>query len=89
MVRGHYQCPTLFSVQLQSLSGLKSYELIVHSSITRRRRVSLIADLNPDSETFPLSLSLPQAHWKLMFGLSLGGGQTEIIMLISSARLGL
>ena len=24
-----------------------------------------------------------------MFGLSLGGGQTEIIMLISSARLGL
>ena len=88
-VRWHYQCPTLFSVQFRSLSGTKSYELIVHSSITSRGRVSLIADLNPDSVTFPLNLPLPQAQWKLMFGLSLGGGQTEIIMLISSARLGL
>ena len=88
-VRWHYQCPTLFSVQLRSLSGTKSYELIVHSSITSRGRVSLIADLNPDSVTFPLNLPLPQAQWKLMFGLSLGGGLTEIIMLISSARLGL
>ena len=63
--------------------------MIVHSSITSRGRVSLIADLNPDSVTFPQNLPLPQAQWKLMFGLSLGGGQTEIIMLISSARLGL
>ena len=63
--------------------------MIVHSSITRTGRVSLIADINPDSVTFPLNLPLPQAQWKLMFGLSLGGGLTEIIMLISSARLGL
>ena len=63
--------------------------LIVNSSIIRSGRVSLMADLNPDSVTFPLSLPLLQVHWKLMFGLSLGGGQTEIIMLISSARLGL
>ena len=48
-----------------------------------------MADLNPDSVTFPLILPLLQVHWKLMFCLSLGGGQTEIIMLISSARLGL
>ena len=88
-VRWHYQCPTLFSVQLQSLSGTKSYELIVQSSFARRGRVSLDADLNPDSVTFPLNLPLPQAPWKLKFGLSLGGGQTGIIMLISSARLGL
>ena len=86
-VRWHYQCPTLFSVQLQSLSGTKSYELIVHSLITRRGRVSLIADLYPDSVTFPLNLPLPQAQWKLMFGLSLGGGQTEINQF-SSARTG-
>ena len=63
--------------------------MIFHSSIYRGGRVSLLADLNPGSETFPLNLPLPQAQWKLMFGLSLGGGQTEIIMLISSARLGL
>ena len=88
-VRWHYQCPTLFSVQLQSLSGLKSYELIVDSSITRTGRVSLIADINSDSVTFPLNILLRQAQWELMFGLSLGSGQTEIIMLISSARLGL
>ena len=86
-VRWHYQCPTLFSVQLRSLSGTRSYELIVHSSITSKGRVSLIADLNPDSVTFPLNLPLPQAQWKLMFGLSLGGGQTEINQF-SSARTG-
>ena len=63
--------------------------LIVNSSIIRSGRVSLMADLIPDSVTFPLILPLLQVHWKLMFGLSLGGGQTEIIMLISSARLGL
>ena len=62
--------------------------MIVHFSITSRGRVSLIADLNPDYVAFPLNLPLPQAQWKLMFGLSLGGGLTEIIMLISSARLG-
>ena len=63
--------------------------MIVDSSITRTGRVSLIADINPDSVTFPLNLLLRQAQWKLIFGLSLGSGQTEIIMLISSARLGL
>ena len=63
--------------------------MIVDSSITRTGRVSLIADINPDSVTFPLNLLLRQAQWELMFGLSLGSGQTEIIMLISSAQLGL
>ena len=65
--------------------------MIVDSSITRTGRVSLIADINPDSVTFPLNLllALRQAQWELMLGLSLGSGQTEIIMLISSARLGL
>ena len=63
--------------------------MIVQSSFARRGRVSLDADLNPDSVTFPLNLPLPQAPWKLKFGLSLGGGQTGIIILISSARLGL
>ena len=63
--------------------------MIVHSSITRTGRVSLIADINPDSVTFPLNLLLRQAQWELMFGLSLGSGQTEIIMLISSVLLGL
>ena len=61
--------------------------MIVDSSIPRTGRVSLIADINPDSVTFPLNLLLCQAQWELMFGLSLGSGQTEIIMLISSARL--
>ena len=63
--------------------------MIVHSSITRTGRVSLISDINPDSVTFPLNLLLRQTQWKLMFGLSLGSGQPEIIMIISSARLGL
>ena len=63
--------------------------MIVDSSITRTGRVSLIADINPDSVTFPLNLLLRQAQWELMFGLSLGSGQTEIIKLISSVRLGL
>ena len=63
--------------------------MIVDSSITRTGRVSLISDINPDSVTFPLNLLVRQAQWELMFGLSLGSGQTEIIMLISSARLGL
>ena len=35
--------------------------MIVHSSIPSGGRVSLIADLNPDSVTFPLNLPLPQA----------------------------
>ena len=58
--------------------------MIVQSSFARRGRVSLDADLNPDSVTFPLNLPLSQAQWKLMFGLSLGGGQTEIFMLLCS-----
>ena len=63
--------------------------MIDHSSTTRTGRVSLIADINPDSVTFPLNLLLRQAQWELMFGLSLGSVQIEIIMLIISARLGL
>ena len=61
--------------------------MIVDSSITRTGRVSLIADINPDSVTILLNLLKRQAQWELMFGLSLGGGQTEINQF-SSARTG-